>query len=208
MPFIGRNNFNEVSMIATKTTSREARKQQRQAERRKAQLQTVAIIGGLIVIIGVVLVLSFSAPNVNVGPAKIGKPISDFTLTDINGATHKISDYKGRPVLINAWATWCPPCRGEMPDLHAFYLKHKADGFEMLAINSGESPAAVASFIQQMGFTFPALVDQNKVVLDGLGISGLPTSILVGRDGTVKYIHVGGLTPDMIEQQLTPLITQ
>ena len=195
-------------MITTKTTSREARKQQRQAERRKAQLQTFAIVGGLIVFIGVVLVLSLSAPNVSIGPAQIGKPISDFTLTDINGATHKISDYKGRPVLINAWATWCPPCRGEMPDLHAFYLKHQAEGFEMLAINSGESQAVVASFIKQMGFTFPALVDQNKVVLDGLGVNGLPTSILVGRDGTVKYIHIGGLTPDAIEKELTPLLSQ
>ncbi len=195
-------------MIATKTTAREARKQQQRAERRKAQVQSVAIVGGLIAIIGVVLVLSFSAPNASIGRAVIGKPISDFALTDINGVAHKISDYKGRPVLINAWATWCPPCRAEMPDLHAFYLKHQAEGFEMLAINSGESQPVVASFIQQMGFTFPALVDQNKVVLDGLGISGLPTSILVGRDGTVKYIHVGGLTPEMINTQLAALITQ
>ena len=195
-------------MIATKTTAREARKQQQRAERRKAQVQSVVVIGGLIAIIGVVLALSFSAPNVSVGRAVIGKPISDFSLTDINGVTHKISDYKGRPVLINAWATWCPPCRAEMPDLHAFYLKHQAEGFEMLAINSGESPSVVASFIQQMGFTFPALVDQSKAVLNGLGIDGLPTSILVGRDGTVKYIHVGGLTPEMINTQLAALITQ
>ena len=195
-------------MIATKTTAREARKQQQRAERRKAQVQSVAVIGGLIAIIGVVLALSFSTPNVNVGRAVIGKPISDFALTDINGVTHKISDYKGRPVLINAWATWCPPCRAEMPDLHAFYLKHQAEGFEMLAINSGESQSVVASFIQQMGFTFPALVDQSKAVLNGLGIDGLPTSILVGRDGTVKYIHVGGLTPEMINTQLAALITQ
>ena len=78
----------------------------------------------------------------------------------------------------------------------------------MLAINSGESQAVVASFIHEMGFTFPALVDQNKIVLDGLGISGLPTSILVGRDGTVRYIHIGGLTPDAIEKQLMPLLSQ
>ncbi len=195
-------------MIATKTTAREARKQQQRAERRKAQIQSIAIVGGIIALVGVVLVLSFSAPNVSVGRAVIGKPISDFALTDINGVTHKISDYKGRPVLINAWATWCPPCRAEMPDLHAFYLKHQAEGFEMLAINSGESQSVVASFIQQMGFTFPALVDQSKAVLNGLGIDGLPTSILVGRDGTVKYIHVGGLTPEMINTQLAALITQ
>ncbi len=183
-------------MIASKTTSRQARRQQRAAERRKSIFQSIA------------LVLSFSAPNVSVGPAKVGQPISDFTLKDINGATHKISDYKGRPVLINAWATWCPPCRGEMPDLHALYLKYKATRFELLAINSGESQTAAASFIKEMGFTFPTLIDPNKTVLDGLGINGLPTSILVGRDGTVKYIHVGGLTPEMIAAQIEPLLAQ
>ena len=140
-----------------------------------------------------------------VGPAQVGKPISDFTLTDIDGVTHHISDYKGRPVLINAWATWCPPCRAEMPALHDFYLKHQADGLELLAINAGEDRDTVASFIHTMGFTFPALVDRNKGVLDGLGISAFPTSILVGRDGTVKYLHVGGLTTSMIEQ-LAPLL--
>ncbi|MFN8595356.1 MAG: redoxin family protein [Anaerolineae bacterium] len=195
-------------MIASKTTSRQARKQQRAAERRKSTVQSVALIGGLVLIVAVALVLSFSAPNVSVGPAKVGQPISDFTLTDINGATHKISDYKGRPVLINAWATWCPPCRGEMPDLHALYLKYKDAGFELLAINSGESQSVAASFIHEMGFTFPTLVDTNKAVLDGLGINGLPTSILVGRDGTVKYIHVGGLTPDMIATQIEPMLVQ
>jgi len=195
-------------MIASKTTSRQARKQQRAAERRKSTVQSAALIGGLVLIVAVALVLSFSAPNVSVGPAKVGQPISDFTLTDINGATHKISDYKGRPVLINAWATWCPPCRGEMPDLHALYLKYKDAGFELLAINSGESQSVAASFIHEMGFTFPTLVDTNKAVLDGLGINGLPTSILVGRDGTVKYIHVGGLTPDMIATQIEPMLVQ
>lgn len=195
-------------MIASKSTSRDARKQQRAAARRKSQVQSLAISGGLIVLIGAVLALAFAAPNASIGPAKIGQPIADFTVTDIHGVAHKMSDYKGRPVLINAWATWCPPCRAEMPDLHDFYLAHQAEGFELLAINSGETQPIVASFIQQMGFTFPALVDPSKTVLNGLGVSGLPTSILVGRDGTVKYIHVGGLSPEMIATQLTPLVTQ
>jgi peroxiredoxin len=196
-------------MIDARSNSRQARKQQRAAQKRKSRFQNIAFIVGGVIVIGVVLALAFAAtPNATVGPARIGKPISDFTLTDINGATHKMSDYAGRPVLINAWATWCPPCKAEMPALHDFYLKHKAEGFELLAVNSGESQAAVQQFIDQKGFTFPALLDTNKDVLDGLGVSGLPTSIFVGRDGTVKTIHVGGLTPDAIEKQLTPLLSQ
>jgi peroxiredoxin len=194
-------------MIAA--NSRQARKQQRTAQKRKTRLQNVALIVGGVILIGAVLALVFSStPNVMIGPAQIGKPISSFSLTDLQGVTHSIADYKGRPVLINGWATWCPPCKAEMPALHDFYLKHKAEGFELLAINSGESRSAVQQFIDQKGFTFPVLLDTNKDVLDGLGVSGLPTSIFVGRDGTVKTIHIGGLTPDAIEQQLTPLLSQ
>jgi thiol-disulfide isomerase/thioredoxin len=162
-----------------------------------------------VILIGTVLVLAFSSTaNVMVGSAQIGKPIANFSLTDLKGVTHSIVDYKSRPVLINGWATWCPPCKAEMPALHEFYLKHQAEGFELLAVNSGESRSAVRSFIDQKGFTFPVLLDTNKDVLDGLGVSGLPTSIFVGRDGTVKTICIGGLTPDAIEQQLTPLLSQ
>jgi peroxiredoxin len=196
-------------MIAAKSNSRQARKQQRVAQKRKMRLQNIALIVGGMIVVGAVLVFAFATtPNAIVAPAQIGKPIANFTLTDLNGVAHKMSDYAGRPVLINGWATWCPPCKAEMPALHEFYLKHKAEGFEMLAINSGESQAAVQQFISQMGFTFPVLLDTNKAVLDGLGVSGLPTSIFVGRDGTVKTIHVGGLTPDAIEQELTPLLSQ
>jgi peroxiredoxin len=95
-----------------------------------------------------------------------------------------------------------------MPALHDFYLKHKAEGFELLAVNSGESQSTVQHFIDQTGFTFPVLLDTSKDVLDGLGVSGLPTSIFVGRDGTVKTVHVGGLTPQAIEQELAPLLSR
>jgi thiol-disulfide isomerase/thioredoxin len=196
-------------MGTTRSNSRHALKQQRQAQQRKSRLQNIALIVGGVIVIGAVLALAFATtPRASAGPAEIGKPISSFSLTDLQGVTHSIADYKGRPVLINGWATWCPPCKAEMPALHDFYLKHKAEGFELLAVNSGESRSAVQQFIGQTGFTFPVLLDTNKDVLDGLGVSGLPTSIFVGRDGTVKTIHIGGLSPDAIEQQLTPLLSQ
>jgi peroxiredoxin len=196
-------------MIAAESNSRQAHKQQRTAQKRKSRLQNIALIVGGVIVIGAVLALAFSStPNVMIGPAQIGKPIANFSLTDLQGVTHAIADYKGRPVLINGWATWCPPCKAEMPALHDFYLKHKAEGFELLAINSGDSRSAVQQFIAQQGFTFPVLLDTNKDVLDGLGVSGLPTSIFVGRDGTVKTIHIGGLSPATIEKELTPLLSQ
>jgi thiol-disulfide isomerase/thioredoxin len=196
-------------MSTARSSSRHAPRQQREAQQRKTRRQNIVLIVGSVIVIGAVLALAFATtPRASAGPAQIGKPIGNFTLTDLNGVTHSIADYKGRPVLINSWATWCPPCKAEMPALHEFYLKHQAAGFELLAINSGEGRSAVQQFIGQTGFTFPVLLDTNKDVLDGLGVSGLPTSIFVGRDGTVKTIHVGGLTPEMIEQRLTPLLSQ
>jgi thiol-disulfide isomerase/thioredoxin len=172
-------------------------------------VQNIALIAGGAIVIGAVLVFAFaSTSNTTIGPAQNGKPIANFSLTDLNGVTRKMSDYAGRPVLINAWATWCPPCKAEMPALHEFYLKHKDEGFELLAVNSGESRSAVQHFIGQTGFTFPVLLDTNKDVLDGLGVNGLPTSIFVGRDGTVKTIHIGGLTSEAIEKELAPLLAR
>jgi thiol-disulfide isomerase/thioredoxin len=195
--------------MGAESNSRQARKQQREAQKRKTRLQNIALIAGGVIVIGAVLALAISnSPAAAVGPAQVGHPIANFSLTDLSGVTRSIADYQGRPVLINAWATWCPPCKAEMPALHEFYLKHKAEGFELLAINSGDSRAVVQRFIGQTGFTFPVLLDTDKAVLDGLGVNGLPTSIFVGRDGTVKTIHLGGLTPEAIEHKLTPLLAQ
>jgi peroxiredoxin len=191
-----------------KLNSRQSRKQQRAAQHRRSLIQTMVLIAAGLLALGALVVVSLSTPNGVIAPARIGQPISNFTLTDLNGQTHQLSDYAGRPVLINGWATWCPPCRAEMPDLYAFYLAHKADGLELLAINAGESAATSAAFINKQGFTFPVLIDPNQRVLSGLGVDGFPTSILVGRDGKVKYIHVGQITPDVLQTTIAPLLAQ
>lgn len=139
-------------------------------------------------------------------PAHIGGKVGDFALVDLAGQPVRLSDFAGRPVLINAWATWCPPCRGEMPALESYYTAHEADGLVLLAVNAGESRATVNAFIAQTGFTFPVLLDPGQRVLSGLGIQAFPTSILIGRDGRVMYMQAGALTPEMLESRLTPLL--
>ncbi|MGQ9490239.1 MAG: TlpA family protein disulfide reductase [Anaerolineae bacterium] len=165
------------------------------------------LAAGLILIGGLLLVLDRST-TVPTGPARVGAALPDFTLTELSGKQVKLSDYAGHPVLINAWATWCPPCRAEMLALHDFYREHWADGFVLLAVNAGETQAQVRSFIQQTGFTFPVLLDPNTALLTDLGIRSFPTSILVGRDGKVKTIHVGMLTADQLQTEIAPLLVR
>jgi len=90
----------------------------------------------------------------------------------------------------------------------AVYLAHQAEGFTLLAVNAGESRPQVQSFIQQMGFTFPVLLDPNITLLTELGIRSFPTSILVGRDGKVETIHVGMLTADQLQTEIAPLLAR
>lgn len=141
-------------------------------------------------------------------PPRVGAPLSSFSLTDIQGNKVKLSDYKGKVVLVNAWATWCPPCRAKMPDLNAYYQAHQTDGFMVLAVNAGDPLSSAAAFAQSNGLAFPVLLDPDLQLLDGFGIHSFPTSIVVGRDGRVKTIHVGMFTPQALETEVTPLLAQ
>lgn len=187
-----------------------SRRGKQQTGKRFSTPLVIGILAVGVILIGVALLLAerpaaTSAPS---GPARVGAPLPDFTLTDLTNKPVHLSDYAGRPVLINAWATWCPPCRAEMPALHDFYRDHQAEGFTLLAVNAGEAPTQVRAFIQQTGFTFPVLLDPNTTLLTELGIRSFPTSILVGRDGTVKKIHIGMLTANQLQTEIAPLLSK
>lgn len=181
------------------------RKERAASRRRKQKINTILLItGGLLALIAAGFLLSRNSSAPALGPAQIGKPLVDFSLTDINGKTVRLSDYAGQVVLINAWATWCPPCKAEMPDLNAYYQAHQDDGFIILAVNAGDPASNAAAFASQAGLAFPVLLDPNSNLLTSLGIHSFPTSILVGSDGVVKAIHVGVFTPEALEEEITP----
>lgn len=124
-------------------------------------------------------------------PAKTAK---DFTLPDLDGKTHRLSDYRGKVVLVNFWATWCPPCRREMPSMERLSQRLKDQGFVVLAINQQEDPDKVFVFTSQLKPepTFPLLSDRNSAVANAWGVQGLPTSFLVDKRGRVAYRAMGG----------------
>jgi cytochrome c biogenesis protein CcmG/thiol:disulfide interchange protein DsbE len=139
-------------------------------------------------------------------PAAEVEAAPDFSLQTADGRTIQLSDYRGQVVLLNTWATWCPPCRDEMPDLEAYYRKRQADGFVVLAVNSQESAETVASFLEEHDFTFPVLLDPDGVVMRRYGIRGLPTSYFIDRDGVVRGVWSGQLPPARLREIVDPLL--
>lgn len=196
-------------MTALKPTTASMRQKQRTNRRKQAQVRSLIMVGGGILILAAVLFF-FSNPSENTPaalyPPRIGQPMPDLALKDLSGNLVRVSDFAGQPLLINAWATWCPPCRAEMPLLNEYYLQHKAQGFVILAVNAGETQPQVSQFISQTGFSFPVLLDADTAALSKLGVFSFPTSIVVGRDGNVKKIHVGLITPETIQYEIAPLL--
>ena len=126
-----------------------------------------------------------------VSPLKLAP---DFTLEDMDGESYKLQDYRGKVVLVNFWATWCPPCRKEMPALEALYKKLGGDSFAVLAVNQWEDPDHVFAYTGELNVfpTFPILFDPESKISAEYGVKGLPTSFLIDKKGRLAYRAVGG----------------
>ncbi len=124
--------------------------------------------------------------------ARIGYTAPDFSLLDIHDKTHNLSDYRGRVVLLNFWATWCGPCRIEMPSLQALYEDYGRDKFEVLAVAADvDGKPQVAPFINRLRLTFPALIDADARVQERYYVNAFPMTYVLDKDGVVVYKFVG-----------------
>ena len=130
----------------------------------------------------------------------------DFSLSSPDGEEISLSDYEGQVILVNLWATWCPPCKAEMPTINAFYETHKADGFVVLAVNSQEGASTVKRFIQNNNFTFPVLLDSQGQVMDRYHVRALPTSFIIDRNGVIQHIQTGEITTQQLQKIVEPLL--
>ena len=135
------------------------------------------------------IVASLDSPQFSAAMAKLEeqdrtREKSDFTLADLNGKNWTLSDLKGKVVLVNFWATWCPPCRKEMPDLETLYRRFEPQGFVILGI-SDENAATVSPFIAQQGITYPVLLDPGRNVNQLFQIAGIPKSFVYDREGKI-----------------------
>jgi len=121
----------------------------------------------------------------------IGKPAPDFQYQDADGQSVSLSNFRGRPVLINFWATWCYPCRIEIPYILQVYNKWSDDGLVLLTINDGESPSRVGEFMQSQGLSFPVLLDIKGSIAQNYNVVGLPTTFFIDKDGIIQDVKVG-----------------
>jgi peroxiredoxin len=116
----------------------------------------------------------------------------DFSLVDMDGATHRLSDLRGRTVIVNFWATWCPPCRDELPSMERAYVLLGDADVAMLAINVGEDEEIIFPFTANYPVTFPVLLDHDGSVVAQWPVRGLPTTYVVDPVGRVAYQAIGG----------------
>jgi thiol-disulfide isomerase/thioredoxin len=159
------------------------------------------------------IILALAAAWIGLSAAAPGHPTSgqvpapregflapDFTLTSLDGETITLSDLRGRPVLVNIWASWCTPCKAEMPAIQKVYDQYRDQGFIVLAVNATrqDSAAAAQAFITQGGYTFPVLLDPQGEAARLYLMRALPTSAFIGRDGVVTRVVIGGPMPDAL----------
>ncbi len=124
--------------------------------------------------------------------AQVGNLAPAFELRDLDGETVSLSGLRGSPVMLNFWATWCPPCRAEMPYLQEIYDEWTSQGLVLLAINLRESSSEVRGFMQSNGLSFPVLLDSTGSVGTKYNVSGIPTTFFIDKDGIIQAMRVGG----------------
>jgi thiol-disulfide isomerase/thioredoxin len=115
----------------------------------------------------------------------------DFETIDLEGKSHRLSDYRGKVVIVNFWATWCPPCRAEMPSMQRAWEELRPEGVVLLAVNMGERRETVAGFLEDNLIDFPLLLDGGMVVSSGWPVQGLPTTYVVDPQGRAVYAATG-----------------
>ena len=172
----------------------------------------IPVVLGL-VLIGVAL-LSAPRPDnqttdlSSVVPVEVNFAAPELSLQNIDGKNESLADYQENVVLVNNWATWCPPCKAEMPTLSAYYNEHESEGFTIIAIEAGDAAEGVAQFAESYGLKFPVWLDPEGAALRAFGNGTLPNSYVIDRSGIVRYAWTGEINKAMLEKYITPLLSE
>jgi peroxiredoxin len=156
---------------------------------------------------GIALTLCATMSTQAIAPATAAP---DFTLRTMDGPNLRLQEQRGRVVLVNFWATWCGPCRQEMPHMNRLYEKYRSSGFVLLGVNVDEDPRNAAGVAAKLGVKFPVLLDTDKKVSKLYDLSTMPSTVLIDRDGRVRYVHRGYLDgyENTYEKQIRELLKE
>lgn len=136
---------------------------------------------------------------------EVGNRAPDFALRTLEGEEVRLSDFRGKKVIVNVWATWCPPCRAEMPDMQAFYEEYKNQGVEIVAVNltkSEKNSEQVARFIETYGITFTVVLDEKAEVSQRYQAQAIPTSYVIDSEGIIRNKMIGPMSKDWMVEQM------
>lgn len=136
------------------------------------------------------------------GAPQVGDQAPDFALTDLDGTIVSLRDLRGRPIIINFWATWCAPCRLEMPELQAAHHRYQDSQLAILAVNREETAAEVAAYFQELQLTFTPLLDEEAVIANLYQVFNMPTTYFVNPDGLITAVHRGPLSQKLLDDYL------
>ncbi|MCM3784050.1 redoxin domain-containing protein [Neobacillus mesonae] len=170
--------------------------------RSKRTVQVVILI--FIVILGAYAI--FSSVAKSDGKPTVGDSVPEFELLGIDEAVHELDKYKGQPMVINFWGTWCEPCVDEMPALQEQWENWKDQGVVFIGVNVGEDKMTVNNFVRQVGVDFPIMYDEKKVATSRFGVGPMPSTFFISKNGKISDIFEGQLNLDTLEYRIRQLV--
>ena len=191
---------------------------QKHRSRRRKNNNLLSIMGVGLILVGIALFLLWSRNEAASGlasssngnsvvPVSVNYPAPQLSLQNINGDTNSLEDFRENVVLVNNWATWCPPCKAEMPTLEKYYETHAQEGFTIVAIEAGDAKDQVMQFTESLNLKFAVWLDPRRDSLSAFGNGNLPNSYVIDRQGMVRYAWTGEINLAMLEKYVTPIIS-
>jgi cytochrome c biogenesis protein CcmG, thiol:disulfide interchange protein DsbE len=163
------------------------------------------VVLGLFVIAGLLVIRDYRAFRQEAASSAVGKVAPNAPVTTLAGESMQLRALRGHPVWLNFFATWCPPCKAETPDVEARYRALRSRSLEVLGIDQEESPQLVEPWIKKFGITFPVVIDEGPAAAS-YDVFMLPTSVFIDAGGIVRAVHIGQMTPSQMDTDLKRIL--